>query len=58
MINITTGAGRGMTLEQRSAAARAVSPEMCSLNMGRMNFGTYPMLARYKDFTHDWERVL
>src|SRR5579863_803090 len=29
VINITTGAGHGMTLEQRTAAARAFSPELC-----------------------------
>src|SRR6516165_8216589 len=36
VINITTGAGHGMTLEQRTAAARAFAPELCSLNMGSM----------------------
>jgi uncharacterized protein (DUF849 family) len=24
--------------------------------MGTMNFGLYPMLERYKDFKHDWEK--
>jgi len=33
VINITTGAGHGMTLEQRTAAARTFAPELCSLNM-------------------------
>jgi uncharacterized protein (DUF849 family) len=28
---------------------------MCSLNMGSMNFGLYPMLQRYKTWKHDWE---
>jgi uncharacterized protein (DUF849 family) len=44
-----------MTLEERLAAPLKASPEMCSLNMGSMNFGLYPMLARYKDWKHDWE---
>jgi len=57
VINITTGGGHGMTLEERLAAPLAASPEMCSLNMGSMNFGLYPMLAKYKEFRHDWERV-
>ena len=39
VVNITTGGGHGMTLEERCAAALAVSPEMTSLNMGSMNFG-------------------
>ena len=33
------------------------SPEMCSLNMGSMNFALYPMVARYKTWKHDWERA-
>jgi uncharacterized protein (DUF849 family) len=56
VVNITTGGGHGMTLEERLAAPLRASPEMCSLNMGSMNFGLFPMLQRYKDFKHDWER--
>src|SRR6266403_3364708 len=48
IINITTGGSVIMTLEDRLAAATAVSPEMCSLNMGSMNFALYPMARRYK----------
>jgi uncharacterized protein (DUF849 family) len=44
-----------MTLDERLAYARVAKPEMCSLNMGSMNFGLYPMLQRYKQWTHDWE---
>ena len=57
VVNITTGGGHGMTLEERLAAPLQASPEMCSLNMGSMNFGLFPMLQRYKEFKHDWERV-
>ena len=56
VINITTGGGHGMTLEERLAAPMKASPEMCSLNMGSMNFGIYPMLDRYKEFKYEWER--
>jgi uncharacterized protein (DUF849 family) len=55
IINITTGGGQGMSLDERLAAPLRASPELCSLNMGSMNFGMYPMLARYKEFKHDWE---
>ena len=55
VVNITTGGGHGMSLEERLAAPLKASPEMCSLNMGSMNFGLYPMLARYKQWKHDWE---
>ena len=56
VINITTGGGLGMTLDERLAAPRRASPEMTSLNMGSMNFGIYPMLNRYKSFKYDWEK--
>jgi len=56
VVNITTGGGHGMTLDERLAAPLAASPEMCSLNMGSMNFGLFPMLDKYKEFKHDWER--
>jgi uncharacterized protein (DUF849 family) len=55
VINITTGGSVIMTVEERIAAAAAFSPEMCSLNMGSMNFALYPMAARYKTWKHDWE---
>jgi uncharacterized protein (DUF849 family) len=55
VINITTGGSVLMTLEDRIAAATTFSPEMCSLNMGSMNFALYPMAARYKTWKHDWE---
>ena len=57
VLNITTGGGLNMKLEERLAAPLIAKPEMCSLNMGSMNFGLYPMLERYKEFRHDWERV-
>jgi uncharacterized protein (DUF849 family) len=45
-----------MTLEERTLAARTYKPELCSLNMGSMNFGLFPMLDRMHDFKHSWER--
>ncbi len=55
VINITTGGGHGMTVEERTAAATRFQPELCSLNMGSMNFGLYPALRSIKDFRFDWE---
>ena len=56
VVNITTGGGAGMTPEERLAAPLRAKPEMCSFNMGSMNFGLFPMLNRYETFEHDWER--
>jgi uncharacterized protein (DUF849 family) len=55
VINITTGGGPHMTLEERIAGAVAAEPELASFNMGSMNFGLFPMLARYDKFLYDWE---
>jgi uncharacterized protein (DUF849 family) len=55
VINITTGGGHGMTLDERLAAARRFQPELCSLNMGSMNFGIFGMLDGIERFQHDWE---
>jgi uncharacterized protein (DUF849 family) len=55
VINITTGGGHGMSLDERLAAARRFQPELCSLNMGSMNFGIFPMAAGIEQFQHDWE---
>ena len=56
VINTTTGGAATMTIEQRVRPAATFKPEVASLNMGTMNFGLYPMLERFKDFKHDWER--
>ncbi len=56
VVNMTTGGSAIMSLDQRLAAPRANAPEMCSLNMGSMNFALYPMAAKARDWKHAWER--
>ncbi|WP_024277751.1 3-keto-5-aminohexanoate cleavage protein [Xanthobacter sp. 126] len=55
VLNITTGGSLNMSVEDRLAAPLAARPEMCSLNMGSMNFGIHPLADRYKDWRFDWE---
>ncbi|HYG76402.1 MAG TPA: 3-keto-5-aminohexanoate cleavage protein [Planctomycetota bacterium] len=55
IVNITTGGGQNMIVDDRMQAALRVKPEMCSLNMGSMNFGLYPILEKRKEWAHDWE---
>jgi uncharacterized protein (DUF849 family) len=56
VINITTGGSPHMTVEERMMPAAVFKPELASLNMGSMNFGLYPMLDRFSEFEHTWER--
>lgn len=55
VVNLTTGGSAVMTLDERLAAPLALRPEMCSLNMGTMNFALYPMLGKRTEWLHDWE---
>lgn len=56
VLNISTGGSAIMTLDQRLAAPKLTEPEMCSLNMGTMNFALYPAADRITDWKHDWEK--
>ncbi|HEY9038680.1 MAG TPA: 3-keto-5-aminohexanoate cleavage protein [Roseovarius sp.] len=56
VLNLTTGGSATMTLEQRLAAPMQAEPEMCSLNMGTMNFALYPAAERITDWKFDWEK--
>jgi len=55
VINVTTGGAPFMSPEERLAGPLSLQPEMCSLNMGSMNFGLYGALERFSDWQHDWE---
>lgn len=56
VVNITTGGSVTMSLSDRLAAARRFRPEMCSLNMGSMNFAFFPAARRIETWKHGWER--
>ena len=56
VINITTGGSLGMSMEDRLAAPLRARPELCSLNMGSMNFGLFHVASRYGEWKHDWEK--
>jgi uncharacterized protein (DUF849 family) len=55
VINITTGGSSLMTLDERLAGALDAQPEMCSCNMGSMNFGLFPALDKPLHWKHAWE---
>jgi uncharacterized protein (DUF849 family) len=55
IINLTTGGGLTMTVAERLVGPTELRPEMCSLNMGSMNFAIFGMADRYKTWKFDWE---
>ncbi|WP_423456508.1 3-keto-5-aminohexanoate cleavage protein [Ottowia sp. VDI28] len=56
VVNLTTGGSPYMTVQERIQPALVLKPEVASMNMGTMGFGLFPMLNRFKEFKHDWER--
>jgi uncharacterized protein (DUF849 family) len=56
IINITTGGSSNMTIEERLAYPLQAKPEMCSLNMGSMNFSIHPVAERITQWRYDWEK--
>lgn len=56
VICITTGGGLGMTVEQRVEPVKLFKPELASFNAGSINFALFPAIAKYKDWTFEWEK--
>jgi uncharacterized protein (DUF849 family) len=56
VMNISTGGGLSMSLEERLEAAHVARPELCSLNMGSMNFGLYHIADKYQEWQKPWEK--
>jgi len=55
VLNITTGGSPRMSVDERIRTALTVRPEMCSLNMGSINFSVHPLADKY-EWKHEWER--
>ena len=56
VLNITTGGGLGMALDERLLPAHRAKPEVCSLNMGTMNFCAFELVSKYESWRFDWEK--
>ena len=56
VISISTGGGTGMSVQDRLEGVLEFKPELCTLNLGTMNYGSFPMIDRYRGrFKFDWE---
>jgi uncharacterized protein (DUF849 family) len=56
VIQPTTGGAPTMAPEERVRVVPELEPETASCNMGSINFGLYPILDKYDEFAHEWER--
>ncbi len=55
VVNISTGGSLKLSIMDRIKPAKTLSPEMCSLNMGSLNFAFHPIANRYSSWKFDWE---
>ncbi|WP_170474073.1 3-keto-5-aminohexanoate cleavage protein [Ruegeria arenilitoris] len=56
VVNISTGGSLTLSIQDRIKPAATFSAEMCSMNMGSMNFSFHPLAKRYADWKYDWEK--
>ena len=56
VVNLTTGGSATMPLDDRLEAAVRFRPEMCSLNMGSINFAFHGAGRRIARWKHAWEK--
>jgi uncharacterized protein (DUF849 family) len=56
VICITTGGSVLMTVEERAATVPLFKPEMCSFNMGSINFALHTAVKAIKEFKYPWEK--
>ena len=56
VVNISTGGSLTLSIQDRIKPTMTFSPEMCSMNMGSMNFSFHPLAKRYDTWKFDWER--
>jgi uncharacterized protein (DUF849 family) len=56
VINITTGGSTRMSMEERLAYPLQAKPEMCSLNMGSMNFSIHHAARKIDSWKYEWEK--
>ena len=56
VVNMTTGGATGQTIDERLNVVRVLQPELCSCNLGTMNYGGFPMIPKYQgQWNYEWE---
>lgn len=57
VVSITSGGATGQSIEERLSVIKALQPELCTCNMGTINYGGFPMIPKYEgNWQFDWEQ--
>ena len=56
VVSITSGGATGQSIEERLSIIKELQPELCTCNMGTINYGGFPMIPKYQgNWEFDWE---
>ena len=56
VISLTTGGATGQSIEERLNVIKVLQPELCTCNLGTINYGGFPMIPKYQgQWKFDWE---
>lgn len=56
VICTTTGGSPTMSIEERAKTVPIFKPEMCSFNLGSINFALHTSIPVIKEFKYEWEK--
>lgn len=57
IISMTTGGATGQPIEDRLRVIKLLQPELCTCNLGTLNYGGFPMIPKYEGkWKFEWER--
>ncbi|OGN99900.1 MAG: 3-keto-5-aminohexanoate cleavage protein [Chloroflexi bacterium RBG_13_52_14] len=56
VLSFTTGGGFGPSDEERLRVVQELKPELCTFNIGSMNFGIFPMGQKHDEYKFAWEK--
>lgn len=57
IISLTTGGATGQSVAERLHVIKTLQPELCTCNLGTLNYGLYPMIPRYEGkWRFAWEK--
>lgn len=56
VISLTTGGATGQSITDRLNVIKVLQPELCTCNLGTINYGGFPMIPKYQgNWRFDWE---
>lgn len=56
VISLTTGGATGQTIKERLNVVKILQPELCTCNLGTLNYGGFPMIPKYQgQWKFAWE---